>query len=344
MAISNRRLIGIAAESGSYGNSYFTGSAPTEYFAATNLTITPQVIIIENEDITAGFSGRKSLAMGKACDVTCDFRITGRTGSVGGPAASEMYWSPFIYAAGFERTLVADTPDYFEYNPSGGSIVGTYPSVSSMTIVDYMIRDDDKTTSVKHVARGVRGNLTLNFAIDQVAKASFTGRGLYFSEETSNTTTPTLPAEYSGEVDPWICKGATFTIGGVAYCVESLDISTNWSLNDENCMTTDGSVSEVFLSRGVGSRIGGSMTLKGGSSTLYTILPSIQAGTEFAVVYSLSSSLNGEFEIAMPKMQYVGYSPSENGSRFNYGMTYAANGEWDGSSEKGDNELIIRMK
>lgn len=344
MSVSNRQLIGIMAETGSYGNSYFTGSAPAQYFAASNISIKPQMTTIENEDITANFSGRKSLSFGKACDVTMDFRLTGRTGSVGGPAASEMYWSPFLYAAGFERTLVDTTVDYFEWNPVGSSTVGTYPAVSSMTIVDYMIRDDDKSTAVKHVARGVRGNLTLNFAIDQVAKASFTGRGLFYSEPTSNVSTPTLPAEYSGELDPWICKGATFTIGGTSYCVESLDVSTNWAVNDDNCMTSDGAVNEIFLSRGTGSRIGGSMTLKGGSNTLYTILPSIEAGTEFSVVYSLSSSLNGEFEMQMPKMQFVQYSMSENGSRFNYQMTYAANGEWDGASEKGDNDLIIRLK
>lgn len=340
MSVTNRQMIGILKESGSYGNSPFTGSyAPVEWFAASNISIKPQVTIIENEDITAGFSGRKSLTSPKACDVTVDFKITGRTGSVGGPAASEAYWSPFVYGAGFESTLVAGSPASIEYNPSANSAAG-----SSITIVDYQIHDDNVATSRKHVARGVRGNLTYNFAIDQVAKASFTGRGMFYDLPAGTTTTPTLPASYSGEDDAYICKGATFTIGGTAYCIESMDISTNWGVNDDNCMTTDGSVSEVFLGRGTGARIGGSMTLKGNTNTLSTILPAIAAGTEFAVVWSLSSSAAGEVEWAMPAVQFVDYSESANGQRFNYAMTFAANGVWDGSSEKGDNELIVAIK
>lgn len=340
MSVTNKGMIGILQESGSYGNSAFTGSYdPSEWFAASNIVIKPQTTIIENEDITAGFSGRKSLSYGKACDVTVDFKLTGRSGSVGGPAASEAFWSPFQYAAGFEKTLVAGTPNYLEYNPVGSSAVG-----SSMTIVNYQIHDDDTATSRKHVARGVRGNLTYNFAIDQVAKASFSGRGLYYSYPSSTTVTPSLPTSYSGEQDAHICTNMSFQLDSVSYCLEGMDISTNWGINDDNCMTTDGAVSEVFLGRGTGARIGGSMMLKGNTNTLNSIIPAIESGASFSIVMSLSSSLKGELEFNLPDCQFVDYAESANGSRFNYNITFAANGVWDGSSEAGNNELIVKIK
>lgn len=337
MALSDRMLVGVLMESGSYGNTPLSSSLPTTYLAVEACDITPDILVLESQDITNSYSGRKHETVPVGCDVSLTFKLTPRAGV----NPSRPHWSPLLIAAGLAETLVDDTVDYYEYSPSSANNLTATPPAS---IVKYQVDDTDLTKARRMLARGVRGNLDFTFELEDFARATFTGRGLYFSWPSTETTVPAAgsnPEAYSGELSGMTTKNITITVAGQSVCLTSLGISTNWAINEDKCLSSGGTgtIDEVTLSRGPGERMGGSMTLKGRAATLNTLLPYIENATEFAVAVTLSNS-DGDIYITMPAVQFGNYTMSADGGRISFDIPYFANGKWD-TGEAGDNELVI---
>lgn len=333
MALTTNFLVGVASEP-VYGDSPFAAALPTRYMAVEVCDITPNAEILESQDVTNSFSGRKHERQNVDCDVNVVFKLTPPVGV----QPSKWDWSPFLLASRLTETLVDDVVDYYEYRPS---TLLTDADTPACSVVKYMVDDSDLTAGRKILARGCRGNFGVTVALDSFVRGRFTGKGLYQAWPSGTTVIPAAGVNpidgFSGELAGLKASQVTITVGAQTVCLSAFEFNTNWAVAGGKCIGHDGSVEEVELDRPKGSRMGGTLTLKGRAATLNTLLPYIDANTEFEIVVTFEDGSSW----TLPKGQFGSYGMSNVNGRVNFDIPYFLNGTWDGVSEAGDNEVII---
>lgn len=308
-----------------YGTDAFAGATPTEWLNFSAFDPVTALAIVEDETIRAVHSGYRDERFGDKATPSWTIPLTGKTGAVGTAPA----YAALLKAANFQETVTADTS--VSYSLVTGMAQGDVPSV---TYAYYML-EQDRVNARKMLLTGCRGNRTFTFEMGQVATLSGDDVGRYSSFPAATIAKPVNPSSYAGNKRALIVVGLNIEIGGVKYCVEKFDFSTNWTINeDRDACQANTTLNHVHLSRARGSRPGGSKTLKGRSAALSTILPLVESGAPISFEATLS---NGEdtIEVSMPSIQY-GQPTLNRSGHIAFDLPYFANG-----TGAGENEITI---
>jgi len=344
--LAKRFLIGGLSEdaygSGTDGTLDLTaGDDPSSWQAFREQDSPPFSEVIEqvnNEEMTATHSTKKASHYGQALDVSFEFPLKGKRSAAGDPPFEDY----ILKACNLEETIVVDTSA--AYRPVTGDDQTRVPSMALVTYMYTRGYDD----AYRWVAQGVRGNLTITLEMGENALCEFSGRGLFNPWPTSlevadnGNTLPTTPTEYSGEKSTLEVIGLTFQIddgsGLTGYDMESMTLESAWDQSEDMTGTkANRTLEEVFLTRGVDSPPGGSMTLKGRSATLSDLMPLVKSGAEAQIQATLTDGTD-TVEINIPIAQFSDDTVSLAESTFD--LPYAARGDFgSGGAVETDFEL-----
>ncbi|RDV36166.1 hypothetical protein DV096_20500 [Bradymonadaceae bacterium TMQ3] len=324
------RLTAVASES-SYGDDAFVGSDPAEFLAFLSFNPTTTNEIVPDAGMRATHSGRSHDVFQGGASVSWEIALTGIVDPNGTPA---LPVTPLLLASNWAQQAIVGPPPSYEHNLVTGDNMTKVPSC---TFVEYLIEHDGENAR-KVVYTGMRGNSTLTLEMGQPVRLSGEFTGKFASFPSSATPKPATPAVYSGEENRFIMVGAELTADAVSYPVESVNFSTNWQVREDRDGTTaDTTLSYVHLERSPGDRVTGSMTLKGRSAALNTLLPAIEAGTAFELVVSLENSNGDTLTITAPSMQFGSFGRGGDGA-----MTFDVPIHCNGT-DAGENELTLNF-
>jgi len=344
--LAKRFLIGGIPEdaygSGTDGTTDFTtGHDPDDWYAVRTQGEPPfsEVInTIANQEMTATHSTKKSHNYGHRLDVSLTVPLKGKKSTAGDPP----FGSWLLKAMNLEETVNATTSTV--YRPVTGDDQTRVPSAALAMYMFTRGYDD----AYRWVCKGVRGNGTLTLEMGENATLGFEGAGLYAPWPTdlhvadNANTLPTTPTEYSGEKNTLEVIGMTFEVdtgsGLTAYPIESMDLQTNWSLQEDMVGTkADRTLEQLYLERGSEDPPGGGITFKGRSAAMKAILPLASSGADCQITVTLSDGTD-TVELNIPVVQFSEQTVSLEGSTFD--ATYAARGDFgSGGAAETDFEL-----
>lgn len=301
----HNHLVAVDSET-TYGEDAFDGSEPSEFVAFRQFDFDTEIGIVEDERERATHSGREHDTYDDSASVSWEVPFTGIVDPEGTPA---LPIGALLKAGNLAETVEA-TPPAFKYHPVTGSNMSEVPSA---TFVHYMI-EGARGNARKMVFTGLRGNRTITLEMGEVALLSGDDTGLYAEFPTNTVSKPSEPSTYHGEEHRFVVVGMDFELDGVNYPIESLEIQTNWDVNEErDAVTAETTLSGVFLSRSAGSRMEGSTTVKGRSSTIENILPAIRAGDAFSLNTTLKNPNGDRLQLSAPAVQFGNYSANRDG-------------------------------
>lgn len=326
--VSSERLVGIKAET-TYGVDAFAGVAPTEWIAFENFSITPEFTRLTNQEILAVHSTKPDEFVGDSLTIAWTLPITG--GDPTGAGEDAPLWAALLGNANFKGTAGATEITY-------NMVTGNRSFAPSATYVLYMI-ESGHTLARKWTATGVRGNRTFTFTMNEIAKVSGTDKGLFAPFPAAAVAMPAYPEEYTGNRRPFRVTSAVAKIANKLVDLESLEVSTNWTLNESRSATSpSGALEEVSLYRERGNAPNGSLTIKGRGDVLSDILPNLQNGDVMSFEIVLTRD-GRTLTVTMPSIQFGGYSAQEDG-RIRFQLPFFAAGKF-GAGEHGENELLL---
>lgn len=353
--LSSRYARVIAASESTYGTDAVnviltTAAADIVYQDLRNFEINPVRSLVEINRVRGSHSGVPHKTIADHCTVTCEIPLSAWiTGAAGEEAP---YYSPFLKAMNLKETVVSATSA--TYNPAT-------VNQSAVTVYGYEINLEDNNSRLTY-ATGVRGNGTLQFAVNEEAYISFEGMGIYGGEisdpalffnattgaaallkdgSTSVTARTTGTESYANKT-PIVCTGMTFTFGGTDYDVKSVEMGLNWTASPKSIINASSNVSKVLLTRGEGSRIGGSFELLDGDQ-IGDMISSMSADTEASLVIRLiegdGSTGSGRITITLPKVQLGPPTKGDDSGMRTYSVPWYANGTW--TSLPADNDFSM---
>lgn len=324
---SGDRLLGAVKSEAVYGTDIFGAGPPAAYQAFRALTVNPITEQIESPRGTWTASGEKSCLLKSHTDVSWEMPLTGKTGAAGTPPA----WDAFMMAAGFKKTVVALTS--VSYAPKTQNDMTDTPSA---TIWKYL-RQLEEAAAYLYKARGYRGNVTLRMTIGEEAVISGTGLALYDDHPVATIASPTAPSAYEG-ASCMIPTNLALTVGGTAYPVESLEISTGWNLQQVRTGEVGkGALSKVLLTRPMsGGRMAGSLRLVDGKAAFNDMVTKYLASTQAALAATLTNGTD-TIAFAAPQLQFGVFAGAPEGI-IKYDVPFYLN---RASAGTGDDELVI---
>lgn len=321
------RLVAVDSEA-SYGDDAFGGSSPDEWIAFDEFTPTTTVELVEDEGVRATHSGRPHDVYEGASSVSWQVALSGIVDPDGTPS---LPFGPLLKASNWSEQITAD-PVAYSYHLVTGC---TQSKVPSCTIAYYML-EQCGTKARKMLFTGLRGNTTLTLSMGLPARLSGDFTGKFASFPSSNTNRPTAPSSYSGESNRFIVVGMSVEFGGQTFAVENIEIQTNWQVNeDRDATTASTTLSHVYLTRNPGDRVTGSMTLKGRSAALSTLLPAAENGSTFSFEAMLETPNGDRLTVEAPAVQFGSYSENRSGN-INFDLPLYFNG-----TGAGENELTL---
>lgn len=243
------------------------GARDIVYLYGENFVIKPKRDTVEIGGSDASASGRPHVSIPRDAQCSGKFFLNGRRGA--GAGEEEPTYAPILASAHLEPTIVGATSA--SYRPRTQAQPGA-------TWYLYHLQDNGLTRLQR--ATGVRGNIKFVFNLNEPAFFEFTGKGRYTeflssegafinadgeavlrADRTTAVVARTTGQEFVDEKQPFIVSNVTVNVGGVPFCIENLEILTNWAETLRRCMSGVSALEEVILSRATkGNRIGGSFT------------------------------------------------------------------------------------
>lgn len=340
--IFDRFLIGALSEdaygSGTDGTNDLTaGDDPNNWLAVIEQDEPPfseNINDIPNQEQTAVHSTKESEKYGHSLGVSFEAPLKGKKSSAGDPP----YDAPILKAANHKETINGTTDS--RYNLITGD---DQTRVPSMAMVMYMFTRS-MSDAYRWVAQGVRGDMSYTFEMGESITYSFEGTALFnpfpaqLEVADKANTLPTLPSEYAGEKDTLEVIGITFKIGGTDYEVESFTLETNWSVDEDNVGTkANRTLKEVYLTRGSGSPVGGSITFKGRSDVVTDIFPKTKSGATSSLTVTATNGTD-TVEFSFPNIQFGTDAISFADATFD--NPYEARGDYGNTSGEDEYEII----
>lgn len=288
-----RQLIAVKSEL-TYGLDVFGSGPPAAYQAFRSATITPITEDIESPRATWTASGEKSCLLLSHNDVSWEMPFTGKLAAAGTSPA----WDAFMLASGFKKTVVAATS--VTYAPRTKNDMTDTPS---LTMWKYM-RQLELDTAYLYKARGYRGNFTIKASLGEEAVISGAGMALYNPMPNATIASPTPPTSYEGN-KCMVPTSMVFTCGGVTYEIQSIEFSTNWTVDPVRLGEVGfGTLSKVLLDRPMsGSRMGGSFRLVSGGAAYVALVTAQLAGSQVAMSLTLTNGVD-TITITAPSLQF----------------------------------------
>lgn len=354
--LSSRYARVIVASESTYGTDAVntiltTATADIVYQDLRNLEINPMRTVVEINRVRGSHSGVAHKTLADHCTVSCEIPLSGW---ISGDAGEEApYYNAFLKAMNLKETVVSATSA--TYNPATVAQNG-------LTIYAYEVNLEDNNSRLTYCT-GVRGNGTLNFALGEEAFISFEGMGIYQSEISApaaffNASTgaaallkngsTAVTARSGGGTEvyankaPIICTGMTFEVGGTTYDIKSLDLGLNWTTTPKSIINASSNVRKVLLTRGEGSRIGGSFELLDGDQ-ISDMITKMSADTEatmsIVLVEGDGSTGSATITISLPKIQLGPPTKGDDSGMRTYSVPFFANGTW--TSLPADNDFTI---
>ena len=318
-------LVAIKSETTEGTDAFLTD--PDTFIDAVTCSIIPQRTRVPNAGVRAVHSGIASKSFASHCEVSMSGYLTGKEDAAG----DAPLYAALLKASGLKETPNASTNVI--YAPVTAQTMANCPS---MTVYQYRRHTDGTYRLYK--ATGVRGNLTITYTMSGYVMWSFEGMGKYEAVGTSTIAGPSDPTAYGGNKSPLLVNGLTFQVGGSDFEMSSFEFSTNWSLEEVRTATGSSELDYIKLIRGEDSHIGGSLEFMK-SDEFETVLTNHGADTEFALSASVSDGTD-TIALAAPKAQFDMWSLTE-GNLNTFAVPVMLNGEWDGSSEAGDNDFSL---
>lgn len=290
-----------------YGTDVIAGS-PEVYFSVIGdaPTTSPQRVVIEDESVKAFHSGNPHKTYASHNDIAFETYLRGKSGAAGTASAQ----SAILKASGFDEEL--DTGDS-TYKPITHHTMATAPS---MTVYEDVF--NTAGTARRAITTGVYGNATFTLEMDTFARLSFAGIGLFGQLAEPASTTPAALSATDGGKPPLVVRGLTLTIDSDTYCVQAMELSTNWSVEEDRGACGASSLKQVILKRGAASRIGGSLTFRDPA-----LLTKILASYGADAIYDYSAVLsNGTDTVTISGKLQFGQYERTGGNLMNYSVPY----------------------
>lgn len=322
------RIVAVDSET-AYGDDAFGGVDPTEFIAFPNFDPTTTTEVVPDEGMRATHSGRPHDTYQGGASVSWEVYLSGIVDPAGTPS---LPITPLLLASNWGQTITAGPPPEYEHNLLTGDNMTTVPSC---TFVEYLI-EHGRGNARKVVYTGMRGNTTLTCEMGQPVRLSGEFTGKFASFPAATQAKPANPTLYSGEQNRFIMVGAALSLDATSYAVESFNITSNWQVREERDGTTaDTTLSYVHLERSPGDRVTGSLTLKGRSAALSTILPAIEDGASFVLLVELQNANDDTLTISAPALQFGSFGRGGDGA-----MTFDLPMHLNGTGA-GENEITI---
>jgi len=301
--ISGDRKIARVQSEVTYGVDPIAPGPPTVFQAFRAIDIVPQQIMIESPRATFSASGERHCVINSHNDLTWEMPMSGRLVGAGTPPA----WDAWIMASGFRKTVVAATS--VAYRPN---TVGDMADTPSATCWIYALSLENNQAYLQR-ASGYRGNLSINMTIGEEAVISGSGIAIYSPRPVSTITKPSAPSSYEGAICALVTN-LVVTIGAVSYPVESIEISSGWTVTEiRTGSATAGTLTRALLTRGMsGGRMSGSLKLVDGLTALQACITAMQSGATLALSATLTDGVRTT-TITAPALQFGAISSSAEG-------------------------------
>ena len=327
MSLSSNNYLVAAQSETVWGEDPWGGSDPTEFIAFESFQPTANYVTVEDQGVRATHSGRKHDIYGGNSTISYTTALTGIKDPEGTPS---FPLAALFKAAGFKETVGVEPSHSFNL------VTGNSMSINPSVAFAYYQLQQDRSAAQKRLFLGNRGNMTMNFAMGEQARITGDLTGTFTDFPAASVAMPSNPTSYTGDEARFLMVGATLSIGGSNYECESCEFSTGWeAVPEESGTAAVGTLCDVFLTRAPGSRPSGSLSLKGRTQTLYSILPEIYKGSVFSLEVVLTNANGDRLTVEAPSIQFEQYSEEVNGN-INYGLPFVMNG-----TGAGENELLI---
>ncbi len=207
MPLTRNRFI-LAMPETTYGTApTFTGGAAA-IRVASDLDVQPlQMELIDRDLLYGWIGGLPRVRVQALASISFSFELAGS-----GTAGTAPKTGLFFRAAGYSQTIVASTS--VTYAPIGTG----YEAISIRAHHGGKL----------HPLTGVRGNVTIEKTVNQIAMAKFEGIGIYNAPSDASDPTPTYDLQADGLVAN-STNTPTVSIGGFAACMESFSFNAGRS-------------------------------------------------------------------------------------------------------------------
>lgn len=298
---------------------------PTTWLDVLEPMIEPQHELLEDERVRAVHSGNPHQMIPSHNNVAFGGYLSGKSGLAGtGPDIAAI-----LKACNLAETLVASTSA--AYKPV--TVSDDMALVPSLTVYQYLKESNGQARLQK--CHGVRGNMTLTLEQGRRAAWRFEGRGL-FQELGALAAAPALPTAYSGAKVPFLCVGIVCTIGGTAYPLRKIELSTGWTLEERRDWAGTALLKQLYLKRGSGARIGGSLEFLN-AAILDHVLTNYGASALMALSITLTNGTD-TLVISAPALQ-LGQWARQAGNLHAFSVPFFLNGDF--ASAGGDNDFQL---
>ena len=322
---ADRKIASVKSET-VYGTDSINPGPPGAYQAFRAIDITPQQVIIESPRATFSASGERHCLVNSHTDVSWEMPFSGRVGAAGTNPA----WDALMIASGFKRTVIAATS--VSYKPNTQNDMTDTPSASLWL---YMMALESANSYLQK-ALGYRGNVSINMTIGEEAVISRSGMALYSARPVATVAKPTAPTSYEGALCS-VVSNLVLTVGAVTYPVESLEISSNWTVTERRTGGTAGTLAQVLLTRPMsGGRIGGSLRLVDGLTAYADAIGKSQSGATATLSATITDGTRTTV-ISAPALQFGLPSASAEGI-MKYDLPFYLT-----RGTSGDDELVITL-
>lgn len=358
--ISSQRKRVLAASEGTYGTDAVDailqdGATDIVYQEIEEISVEPVREVVELGRVRAVHSGNKHRTIADVTNVNATGALTPwQSGSAG---EEEPYYHPFLAAANLEATVSSGTSA--TYKP-----VTKQQDAASVYMFERELDSDDWRLTY---ATGVRGTLTLQFALNQEPKWVFEGTGIYggmrsdgaeffdpstgaialLKDGASGVTSRTTGSEVIADLNPLLCTNMEITVAGTTYCVSELELALNWQVEVKRCMGGAENGVRVYLTRAIsGARIGGSFTLIDGATAHDAVIDDFVASTERELVLTCyedgdSSSGQARMTLTASQMQLGSPAPGDQGGILTHTVPFFLNGDFSALTDGSDFSLVF---
>lgn len=331
-----------------------TATADIVYQNLRNVSIQPVKQQVGINRTRGSHSGVNHLVVNDVVNVSCEIPLTGRAGAGAGNEAP--YYAPFLRAANLKEVI--DAGNSATYTPSTGA-------GASITLYVYERVLESEQYRLTVVA-GVRGNLTINAALNGELFAAFEGQGVYQGEQSEaatffNATTGkaallkdgatavtarTTGTEIYANTSPIKCSDMGFTLndggGADSWYIKDFSMATNWTISQHTAINAAANVVGVNLTRGADSRIGGSFNMIDGDR-IDDLIAAYSAASSMALELVATEGDGGSgsarITLTADNAQLGPATKGDDAGRRSYAIPWFANGDW--TSLVADNDFAL---
>lgn len=254
--------------------------------------------MIEREIIRASLNPEQAVYGGSLIGFTFDAELKGS-----GTAGTAPLFGRLMQACGFSETVVASTS--VTYAPESDLTAHKGVTIGYREGGNYRI------------AKGCRGNVSINLTTGQYGKLSFTMLGHISSETAATAPTPTFESTV-----PPAFVGATFKIGTFAAPIEALTVDMSNTIAPAlNPNNSDGFGDIRITARNTQGTVNPEVELIGTKD--YIAL--FRAGTQQAIqTGTIGGTAGNQWALSLPKAYFRNVEPGDRDSLLVYSISFGA--------------------